>query len=155
MINDLYQWSERCTGLSPRICHVETNDPSATRSHAEMAAAISFVSKANRISTRYLQSCLLNFRYFHKRCSRNCNMIASKRPKHRTELVQPQNGIGKVDEYSAHLTYLHVFGVFPSFLPRLTKWQICGVLCSEWQWHGEGCAPRKIEGSLVLWNCEI
>lgn len=67
---------------------------------AEMAAAFSFVNNVNRISARYLPLYLLNFRYLHKICPRNSNLIANKRPKHRLQLVQSQNCVGKVDEYS-------------------------------------------------------
>lgn len=59
-----------------------------------MAAAFSFVNNVNRISARYLPLYLLNFRYLHKICPRNSNLIANKRPKHRLQLVQSQNCVG-------------------------------------------------------------
>ena len=86
--------------LSHLILHVDLNELSTTWSKAEMAAAFSFVNNVNRISARYLPLYLLNFRYLHKICPRNSNLIANKRPKHRLQLVQSQNCVGKVDEYS-------------------------------------------------------
>lgn len=87
-----------------------------------MAAALGLVQQINRISVRYLQPRLLQFRCFHNNFSRHSRVIANERLKHSARVVQLQNGTGKAaDQCVVFRLIPRVRGTGFSFGHRLAK----------------------------------